>query len=267
MPKKPSGVPPRPKRPHSSAGVLQRVTARPRATSVAGAPPPLRWSNSQSVQKKVTGAGTPPPPIRWPQPASLQMKTLGTPPPVRWARPESLQMKRVAEKPMPWSLAQPPARPIPPNPIQSPPVRRQERPTTIQRVRQSLITEHFPIIRKVGGDFYAYLTVNGIQTEVAHIELDDYDDNGRTWLMYVTTEQGYRRRGYATMLMRAAVAEYGAIYVSQAGQQDHENRDDNDTRWLTDDGAALVNSCVVKGILQQAWLVNPFWDEEEDFSD
>lgn len=133
---------------------------------------------------------------------------------------------------------------------------------------QRLITNYFPIIRRSGNDFEAYLTVNQVQQQVGHIEIEDYDDDGRMWLFYVETDANFRRRGIATALMRAAVQYHGAIYVSQAGQGDHEQRDQNDTRWLTQDGAALVNSCVQRGILRPEWLVNPFWDEDSsDFDD
>lgn len=215
----------------------------------------------KGIQVKAAGTRVLPSPAR-PEPPVLQRKVAGagvSPPPVRWPQAEGLQMKQAANAPAS-RLPTPPRVPSPhglrPQAASGP---------VVQKV-QTLITQHFPTIRKIGEDFYAYLLVNGVQTEVSRLELADYDDDGNMWLMYVITPAQFQRRGYAAMLMRAAVAEHGAIYVSQAGQQEHEQRDDDDTRWLTDDGAAFVNRCVAKGILQQQWLVNPFW-QEEDFDD
>jgi hypothetical protein len=131
-------------------------------------------------------------------------------------------------------------------------------------MRQTLITQYFTTIRKLGETYYAYLLVNGVQTEVSRLELDDYNDNGQMWMMYVETPAQFQRRGYAAMLMKAAVQEHGAVYVSTGSKQEHENVDEDDTRWLTEDGAAFVNKCLAKGILRHEWVVNPFWDEEEN---
>lgn len=93
---------------------------------------------------------------------------------------------------------------------------------------------------------------------VAELQLTE-DDRGRVWLMSVDTEQEYRRRGMASGLVERAVEMYGEVFVSTAGQGEHEMWEgDWDIRWLTEDGAGLVQGCVKKGILKQEWLIHPF---------
>lgn len=81
----------------------------------------------------------------------------------------------------------------------------------------------------------------------------------RHWLngVYITDPK-YHRKGIATQLVREAVNAFGELHVSSADAWEHKQHNDNSARELTDDGAALVNSCLAKGILQQSWMINPF---------
>jgi hypothetical protein len=106
--------------------------------------------------------------------------------------------------------------------------------------------------------------VLGNNAAVAHAEFADYDEDGRYWLMFVETDEQYRRQKIGVTLLQAGVERYGAIYASSATQQMHEDSDENDTRYLTEEGAALVTAAIAKGIMRPEWWVNPFFGEDED---
>ena len=96
-------------------------------------------------------------------------------------------------------------------------------------------------------------------------ELFLYDDyNGLFWLNGIFTEKGYKRKGYATQLIIDAIENYGEVYVSTAPQCEHNDHNDDTARYLSDEGASLVNKLVSNGILKDEWLKNPFRYEEYD---
>jgi GNAT superfamily N-acetyltransferase len=67
------------------------------------------------------------------------------------------------------------------------------------------------------------------------------DDEGY-WVNHVEVHERYRRRGIATMLVKAACKRHGKIYFSR--QTKDQCTDDDDTRYMTDDGAALASKLV-----------------------
>lgn len=78
------------------------------------------------------------------------------------------------------------------------------------------------------------------------------------WLNGIYTTEGYFRRGYATLLIQEAIAEYGKVYVSIATEYEHKQRGDDTARQLTDQGAKLVNKLKTLDVLKQEWFMNPF---------
>lgn len=118
----------------------------------------------------------------------------------------------------------------------------------------------------IGDTVEAKLPGYGKVGECEFVEDDDEDD-GRYWIHWIETNVQHRRRGVGVALIQAGVNKYGAVYASRASKQAHEQRDPDDTRWLTDEGAALVNACIKKGIMKQQWLVDPFFRAEPDSDD
>jgi hypothetical protein len=96
--------------------------------------------------------------------------------------------------------------------------------------------------------------------------LDIYeDDDGRAWLIGARTEDGFQRLGYGRALVKAAVEAYGEVLASCASKAEHEQMGgDWDVRWLSQEGAKLVNACIRDGIMRPEWLVNPFLQKEPD---
>lgn len=101
--------------------------------------------------------------------------------------------------------------------------------------------------------------------KIAYAEFEEED--GNYWLAFVDTDKKYQKRGIGKELLRQAVAKYGKILASSATKFAHEQVDEDDTRWLTGEGAALVGSAVRAGIMEAAWYTNPFEQEEENYDD
>ena len=115
-------------------------------------------------------------------------------------------------------------------------------------------------------------------TKVGEIDFVDYDGDGKMWVFSMetkseaTTGQTWRHLGIGLKLLQEGVNKYGQIYASKGGQREHDPDDDgDDTRWLTRDGAGLINAAVAKGIIPASNFYNPIaqinygGDEEEDF--
>ena len=84
-----------------------------------------------------------------------------------------------------------------------------------------------------------------------------YDDAGRVWLAHASTRNDWQRQGIGRRMIAAAVDYYGEVWASTAGAAEES---DDDTRHLSQEGAALVTSCVRAGIMRPSWVRNPYCD-------
>lgn len=82
------------------------------------------------------------------------------------------------------------------------------------------------------------------------------DKNGNYWLNSANVEIEFQRKGIGTAMIKQAVEWYGAIYFSKA-QRYYHDRFQGDTRYLSTEGAALANSCLRKGIINEEWFFDP----------
>ncbi|MED1902528.1 GNAT family N-acetyltransferase [Bacillus thuringiensis] len=95
-------------------------------------------------------------------------------------------------------------------------------------------------------------------------EFDYYeDDNGRKWINQMYVNNKFQRRGIGSHMIKLAVQEYGEVYASSGSKMDGSD-DDSDTRYLSNEGASLINSCIKKGIMKKEWLLNPYFSYEDD---
>ncbi len=117
------------------------------------------------------------------------------------------------------------------------------------------------VVEESGGDFYGYLEGE----QVSSLELYE-DGDGRFWINNVKTNSKYQGQGIGTEMVRQAVLHYGAIFASKGSKYDHEN-DDSDTRYLTQEGATLVNSCIRKEVMKEEWFFNPAFENEDDIDE
>lgn len=141
----------------------------------------------------------------------------------------------------------------------------QEKKDIIQKMpNQTLITDYYPVFTQFGNTFEASLTGGNV---ISHVEFEDFGDDEyeEYWLVDASTRQEYQRRGFARQLVANAVNYYGVVFASLATQQEHEDYDDSDTRYLTHEGAALVNSCIRHGI--NIVYRHPFYHESHSESD
>lgn len=91
-------------------------------------------------------------------------------------------------------------------------------------------------------------------TEAGELSLfEDYE--GRLWLNNVSSNN--QRIGIGLSLLKEAVEHHGVIYAATDGFQKFQEVNDDDTRHLSIEGAALVNSAVRNGILLREWSFNP----------
>lgn len=109
---------------------------------------------------------------------------------------------------------------------------------------------------------------------VATFEFVDYDDDGKMWITAMNTKddaatgQTWRHLGIGLSLLQAAVTHFGAVYASKGSKHEHDPDDDgDDTRWLTADGAGLINAAVAKNIIDAAWYYNPIAQAAADDGD
>lgn len=112
-------------------------------------------------------------------------------------------------------------------------------------MRQRLITEFFPRVEDVHGTLTLYVTVNGQEYQIGELELYE-DEDDRNWVNSVEVDNQWQRRGYGRLLIQEAIDRYGKIYFSTQTKQ--EAVEDDDTRHLSVEGAALANSCVRRGM-------------------
>ncbi|MCK9220444.1 MAG: GNAT family N-acetyltransferase [Bacteroidales bacterium] len=91
---------------------------------------------------------------------------------------------------------------------------------------------------------------------VTTIELYD-DDEGDVWINSASTEEAFQGRGYGSQVVEKIVEAHGRVYASSADKSEHEN-DPGDIRYLSTEGARLVQSCIRKGIMDKDWYFNPF---------
>jgi GNAT superfamily N-acetyltransferase len=121
-----------------------------------------------------------------------------------------------------------------------------------------------------GSGVTAYANIRqGVRASIGNAEFDEFGDD-RLWLTHIDTDAAYQRRGIGLRMLQAAVDEYGAVWASSASQGEHTAQEEDDTRYLTEEGAALVNAAVARGILRPEWVVNPFFEQDhsdEDFDE
>jgi hypothetical protein len=91
--------------------------------------------------------------------------------------------------------------------------------------------------------------------EVGHINLTD--EYGGVWLEDASTDEDFQRKGVGTVLIVLALEVYGQVFASSSPRQH-----DGDTTYLSTEGAALVNSCIRKGIMKRDCLTGPSGEDE-----
>lgn len=127
---------------------------------------------------------------------------------------------------------------------------------------QPPITDFFPRIEHGGNTVTLYLTLTGQEYRIGELDLYE-DDNGRYWVNNVEVNDQWQRRGYGRLLIREAADHYGAtIYFSK--QTNQEARDNDDTRHLSTEGAALANSCVSHGLNAELRHPREFEEPSDD---
>jgi GNAT superfamily N-acetyltransferase len=98
--------------------------------------------------------------------------------------------------------------------------------------------------------------------QIAEVTYEQFPD-GYYWVTGMYTDDNWQRLGIAKQLIATAIASIGGtLYASNQGQVAHEDQDDEDTRWLTGDGAALINAAIAAHMNVQ--YRNPFEEPADD---
>lgn len=112
------------------------------------------------------------------------------------------------------------------------------------------------------GDNESTATLNG--EKISEVEYEE--ENDKYWISGLDTKERWRRLGIATKLINEAAKHLGGtLYASTRSKQEHEDIDDQDTRWLTADGSALVNAVIASG--SKVEYADPFAHGGGDNSD
>jgi GNAT superfamily N-acetyltransferase len=80
------------------------------------------------------------------------------------------------------------------------------------------------------------------------------DNNDDQWINHIVVLPQFQRMGVARRLVQRAIQEHGHIYASNSP---HDPGGDDDTRHLSQEGAALVTGLIVGGIMHANWLRPP----------
>lgn len=80
------------------------------------------------------------------------------------------------------------------------------------------------------------------------------DDEGLVWLVGAEVKAAWQRQGIGRRMIAAAVDYYDEVYASRTGKSEDFK---SETRYLTEEGAALVNACIRDGIMKPEWLRYP----------
>lgn len=97
--------------------------------------------------------------------------------------------------------------------------------------------------------------VNGPLAGGCFASLELYEDqNGDQWINHIETAPQAQRCGLATRLCVMAIQQYGTLYASNS---QYDPGGDDDTRHLSQEGAALVTRLIQRNIMQAGWLRAP----------
>lgn len=121
-------------------------------------------------------------------------------------------------------------------------------------VKDGVWSKQFVQTAKTIGSEFEYKAILEHVGEIGDLTL--YEDNqGGIWLNNIEVHDKAQRCGIATRLVLAAIQEHGRIYASRSHQDGHGGQ--HDTRRLTEEGAALVNYLIQRGIMNENDLRNP----------
>ncbi|WP_226646537.1 GNAT family N-acetyltransferase [Microbulbifer variabilis] len=101
------------------------------------------------------------------------------------------------------------------------------------------------------GGYHFYASVPGHSHVYGTLDLY-LDYRGDLWINHIDVQQAARRCGVGSKLVLAAIKKYGKVYASRSGQD--AEVDDDDTRHLSHEGAALVNHLIARGAMKETWL-------------
>lgn len=101
------------------------------------------------------------------------------------------------------------------------------------------------------GNCQAYLVLLAGDVLVGHLDLIEID--GSYWINNVGVRDSAQRCGIGTKMYRAAHAKLNEPIYASRGHK-NEDTDDDDTRHLSVEGAALVNSLIRNGHMNGGWL-------------
>lgn len=91
---------------------------------------------------------------------------------------------------------------------------------------------------------------------------DYYEDEaGKTWAFNFSIDELHQKKGIGTGLIKRAIDYYEEVYFYIGSKDDLERFSElgeSDSRYLSIEGAALLNSCIRKGIIKPEWAINPF---------
>jgi len=86
----------------------------------------------------------------------------------------------------------------------------------------------------------------------------------KVWFEYGTVDEKYQQNGVGSLLIQAAVKQYGQVYFCEVNRQaliELTGSTEYQQRYLTSEGRSLAESCIRKGIIKKEWLTVP--DKEE----
>jgi hypothetical protein len=82
---------------------------------------------------------------------------------------------------------------------------------------------------------------------------------GKVWLSECAINDGYTRKGLGSKMIQKAIEKYGAVYFYSLERAAliAQGNGKYDSRYLTEEGLALVKSLIRKGIIPKEWHTIP----------
>lgn len=86
-----------------------------------------------------------------------------------------------------------------------------------------------------------------------------WDEHQRLWLNNCSVDEDYQQKGIGTSVIKHAVKVFDALYFCTASKEELiGGGKEYDSRYLTEEGVILMESCLRNKIIKSDWAIKPF---------
>lgn len=105
---------------------------------------------------------------------------------------------------------------------------------------------------------FVWLILNKSKKSIGEFEFMR-DDQQRLWLYNCSLNEDFQQKGIGLSVIRHAVKVFNSIYFCTATKEELiGGGKEYDSRYLTEEGVKLMESCLRKKIIKSDWTIKPF---------